>query len=61
LPEAKAGCHAAAFWLGAAAIALIFSFFGLLRLTIASLLTFGHFDLLGFDEAWELNADPPMS
>ena len=33
-------------------------FFGLLCLTIASLLTFGHFDLLGFDEAWELNADP---
>jgi hypothetical protein len=33
-------------------------FFWLLQLTIASLLTFGHSDLLGFDEAWELNADP---
>ena len=30
LPEAKVGCHAEAFWLGAAAITLIFSFFGFL-------------------------------
>ena len=30
LPEAKVGCHAEAFWLGAAAITLIFSFLGFL-------------------------------
>ena len=30
LPEAKVGCHADAFWLGAAAIILIFSFLGFL-------------------------------
>jgi hypothetical protein len=30
LPEAKLGCHAEAFWLGAAAITLIFSFLGFL-------------------------------
>jgi hypothetical protein len=30
LSEAKVGCHAEAFWLGAAAITLIFSFFGFL-------------------------------
>jgi hypothetical protein len=30
LPEAKVGCHDEAFWLGAAAIALIFSFLGFL-------------------------------
>ena len=30
LPEARVGCHAEAFWLGAAAITLIFSFFGFL-------------------------------
>jgi hypothetical protein len=29
-PDARVGCHAAAFWLGAAAIILIFSFFGFL-------------------------------
>jgi hypothetical protein len=29
-PEAKVGCHPAVFWLGAAAIVLIFSFFGFL-------------------------------
>ena len=28
LPEAKVGCHAGAFWPGAAAITLIFSFLG---------------------------------
>jgi hypothetical protein len=36
LPEPKLGCHPAVFWLGAAAIVLIFSFFGFL----ASLLPF---------------------
>jgi hypothetical protein len=30
LPEAKVGCHPAVFWLGAAAIVLIFSFLGFL-------------------------------
>src|SRR5439155_5856405 len=30
LPDAKPGCHPAAFWLGAAAIVLIFSFLGFL-------------------------------
>jgi hypothetical protein len=30
LPEPKLGCHPAVFWLGAAAIVLIFSFFGFL-------------------------------
>ncbi len=30
LPEAAAGCHPAPFWLGAAAITLIFSFLGFL-------------------------------
>ena len=30
LPEAKLGCHPAVFWLGAAAIVLIFSFLGFL-------------------------------
>jgi len=30
LPEAKVGCHAEAFWLGPAAITLIFSFLGFL-------------------------------
>jgi hypothetical protein len=30
LPDAKLGCHPAVFWLGAAAIVLIFSFFGFL-------------------------------
>ena len=30
LPEAEVGCHADAFWLGAAAITLIFSFLGFL-------------------------------
>jgi hypothetical protein len=30
LPELKLGCHPAVFWLGAAAIVLIFSFFGFL-------------------------------
>jgi hypothetical protein len=30
LPEPKVGCHPAAFWLGAAAIVLIFSFLGFL-------------------------------
>ena len=30
LPEPKAGCHPAVFWLGAAAIVLIFSFLGFL-------------------------------
>jgi hypothetical protein len=30
LPDAKLGCHPAVFWLGAAAIVLIFSFLGFL-------------------------------
>src|SRR5260221_14496852 len=30
LPEPKVGCHPAVFWLGAAAMVLIFSFFGFL-------------------------------
>ena len=30
LPEAKVGCHPVVFWLGAAAIDLIFSFLGFL-------------------------------
>ena len=30
LPDPKSGCHPAAFWLGAAAIVLIFSFLGFL-------------------------------
>jgi hypothetical protein len=30
LPEAKPGCHPPVFWLGAAAIVLIFSFLGFL-------------------------------
>jgi hypothetical protein len=40
LPEAELGCHPAVFWLGAAAIVLIFSFFGFLasRLPLCSLL-----------------------
>lgn len=37
-PESKVGCHAAAFWLGAAAIVLIFCFLGFLdsRLLLCS-------------------------
>jgi hypothetical protein len=49
LPSAKAGCHPAPFWLGAAAMTLIFFFLGFLAFPIASLLTFGHVDLLGFE------------
>jgi hypothetical protein len=48
LPAAKVGCHPAAFWLGAAAIVLIFSFLGFLT-SIALLLTFGHANSLRFD------------
>jgi hypothetical protein len=38
LPEPKDGCHPAVFWLGAAAIVLIFSFLGFLdsRLPLCS-------------------------
>jgi hypothetical protein len=43
LPEPKLGCHPAFFWLGAAAIVLIFSFFGFLasRLPFCSPLAMG--------------------
>jgi hypothetical protein len=43
LPEPKAACHSApVFWLGAAAIVLIFSFLGFLACPIAFLIAFGH-------------------
>jgi hypothetical protein len=50
LSSAKVGCHPAPFWLGAAAMTLIFFLFGFLYLPIASLLAFGHVDLLGFED-----------
>ena len=48
LPDARFGCHPAAapFWLGAAAIVLIFSFFGFFFSRFASLFASGHVNLL---------------
>ena len=47
LSEAGVGCHAAAFWLGAAAITLIFGFLGFLasRLPLCSPLAMSIFSL----------------
>jgi hypothetical protein len=50
LPSAKVGCHPAPFWLGAAAMTLIFFFFGFLGLPIAPLLALGHVDLLWVED-----------
>jgi hypothetical protein len=50
LPDPNVGCQpaAASFWLGAAAIVLIFSFFGFLDSRFASLLALCQAVLLGF-------------
>jgi hypothetical protein len=50
LPGPRVGCHPAAFWLGAAAIVLIFSFLGFLasRLPLCSPLAMQNFP--GFDD-----------
>jgi hypothetical protein len=50
LSEAKVGCHAAAFRLGAAAIALIFSFFGFLVSRLPLCWPFAMSISLGFAE-----------
>ena len=49
-PESELDCHPAVFWLGAAAMVLILSFFGFFRLPITSLLSFSHASLLRFDD-----------
>src|SRR5438132_7575853 len=51
LPDAKVGCQPAVFWLGAAAITLIFSFLGFLasRLPLCSPLAMS-ISLPGFDD-----------
>ena len=46
-PESELDCHPAVFWLGAAAMVLILSFFGFFRLPITSLLSFRHASFLG--------------
>ena len=57
LPEAKVGCHAEAFWLGAAAITLIFSFLGV-GLPVPSLLAVSRVDILGFEDDTEIRSKP---
>jgi hypothetical protein len=53
LPEPKVGCHPAVFWLGAAAMVLIFSFFGFLasRLLFCSPLAIADLPLVVVDDA----------